>query len=192
MIAAHNTTGEPYAIRIGGCEWRVSFNLWALRKLEERFAPNGEGLEGTQLGQMELAAGQVDAAAVFLWAGLLWDDQGITIDDALALLDEAAPAELAEIPGQLLEALRRAVPDKVSDEDGDGAPFDWEMALAVWVSEWGRSEPEFWQTTLRTFGSISNGRARLYKTATSASGSASAGGYDEMDLDELMSARRGR
>lgn len=180
-------TTEPTTVMIAGAPWRVLFTLHAVRKIEERYSPVGDwmesGLQGFLEAQERLAAGDIDALAAFLWAGLLHESPATTFEDVLDLLDEAGPAELAVLPGRLLEALHQCV-GRPSRKSGRGEPWSWPVALAVWVSEWGRSEAEFWQATFRTVAAISDGRAQLYDAARkgTASASAPADGYSLFDL----------
>lgn len=176
---------EPASLPIAGTAFPVLFNLWAVRKLEERYSPVGDwlesGLQGFIQAQTKLAAGDIDALAAFLWAGLLHDSPSLTFDDALGLLDEAAPGELVTIPAQMMKAVLQAVGRK--NGGGGGEPWSWSVAMAAWVSEWGRSEQEFWLATFRTIGTISDGRAHLYRKAGQGSQvQAPSEGYSLLDL----------
>jgi hypothetical protein len=149
-------------VRFAGSAWPLIFDFWAIRKLGQRYVPEDTGLDWLRGLMTKVAAGDIDALCVSLWAGMLRENPTLTFEETLTLLDEAAPFELVTLPAQILGALQEAfgVPEST---DGDGSPWDWEVALATWIKEWGRSEEEFWRSTFRTFTSISNGLSRLYE-----------------------------
>lgn len=171
--------------------------MGAIRQVEAHYAEGGNwlesGLQGTQQAQRDLAAGQIDTLAVFLWAGLLHYAPDLTPEQTLALLDEATPAELALLPLHVQGALAASFPDKPEEEQGGGKPWDWAMAIAVWVTEWGRSEAEFWATTFRTFAMMSDGRARLYESAKKGEDGVVQSQAEGFTLEQLLTmGRRGR
>lgn len=169
--------------------------MWAIRHVEAHYAEGGNwlksGLEGTQKAQREMAAGQIDALAVFLWAGLLHYSPDLTPEQTLALLDEATPAELALLPVQVQGALTASFPDAPEDEEQKGQPWDWAISLAAWLTEWHRPEAEFWfATTFRSFAALSDGRSRLYESAKRDRSQGQSG--DSMNITDLLMLRRGR
>lgn len=181
---------KPIWVTIGGARWPVLFNLWSIWQLEELFSPEGDplksGLRGFIEAQKRLSVWDVDVLTAFLWAGLLHESPGLTVEDARDLLDQASPQELVRLPSALQEALARAIISEPAE--GGGEPWSWEVAIAVWVKEWGRSEAEFWQATFRTIRTISDGLAKLYRS-TRQSGSTTQAPADGYSLFDLLSLR---
>lgn len=181
-------TSAPATITVGGCQWPLVLDMRAVYFIEQRYRPGGNGLDGLTQAQTDLAAGLIEALAVFAWVGLLHENPRLTFAEALSLLDEATPAELAALPLAVMTILRDGF--GASDTKSSGAPWDWEMALAVWIKEWGRSEAEFWAASFRTFRAISNGLSRLYESAKQTAGQQ--GKAEGWSLHDLMAMQRGR
>ncbi|MBY6278407.1 hypothetical protein [Symbiobacterium thermophilum] len=183
MIQSHLLTTEPSTVRFAGATWSLIFDFWAIRKLGQRYAPEATNLDWLKELMAKVAAGDIEAICGCLWAGMLRENPALTFEDVLALLDEASFADLVALPEQILTAMRDAY-GAAGQAEEQGEPWDWEVALATWVKEWGRSEEEFWRATFRTFASISNGLAKLYKstTKTGAGVQAPAEGYNLLDL----------
>lgn len=165
MIAAHLLTTEVSTVRFAGSTWPLVFDFRAIRKLGQHFAPGDAGLGWLRDVMGRVSSDDIDALTACLWAGMLRETPGLTFDETLALLDEATPAELVALPHQVLGVFYQAFGESAGSGGGDSDPWDWEMALAIWIKEWGRSEDEFWRATFRTFTSISNGLSRLYQKA---------------------------
>jgi len=186
VIQSHLLTTEPSTVQFAGSTWPLIFDFWAIRKLGQRYAPEDTSLDWLRELMAKVAAGDIDAMCGCIWAGMLRENPSLTFDDVLALLDEASFSDLVALPEQILAAMQDAygIPREAG---GNGGPWDWEVALATWVKEWGRSEAEFWRATFRTFTSISNGLAKLYEKASQggASTRAPAEGYSLFDLLSL-------
>lgn len=183
MIAGHQlTTGISY-VRIAGSNWPLIFDFRAIAALQQRVFPGDADLNRLQDVMVRVDADDIDALTVCLWAGMLREMPTLTFEETLTLLDEATPGELVDLPTQVLGALREAFGDANRGSGGDSSPWDWEMVLAIWIKEWGRSEEEFWRATFRTFRSISNGLSRLYEKARHDSNMQTPPeGYNIMDL----------
>lgn len=182
---------KPVLATIGGAKWPLLFNLGSIWRLEELFSPDGNplqsGIRGFIEAQKRLSVWDLEVLIAFFWAGLLHESPELTLDDARDLLDQASPDELVRLPAAILEALGRAI-GTGSAEGYGGEPWSWDVALAVWIKEWGRSEEEFWQATFSTIRTISDGLAKLYKSISKGTGpDAPPDGYD---LIELISPRR--
>lgn len=185
MTQSHLLTTEPVTVRFAGSEWPLIFDFWAIRKLGQRYAPEDSSLDWLKGVMVKVANGDLDAICGCLWAGMLRENPVLTFDEVSALLDKASFADLVALPKQILEAMQEAY-GSPGQAKGSGEPWDWEVALAVWVKEWGRSEAEFWRATFRTFTSISNGLSKLYEKAKqSGHTQAPSEGYSLFDLLSL-------
>jgi hypothetical protein len=110
-----------------------------------------------------LTNGDVRVMVYVLWAGMGCERSGYTPVEVEDLLDAADPGDTEPLRDELLSAIIEALPEKNEAAPRDsGNPWDWNVAYAVWTTEWGQPAAEFWKTTLREFGALSDGRALLY------------------------------
>lgn len=183
MKTTNNVEVRPTPVTIGGCQWPVLFTFQAWWELQRRYGSIQAVLQAGSKG------GQTMAAA-FLWAGLLHSDPSVTEEDIRDLLNEATVVELMQLPKDLMAALLRSLPDRSEKTlDGGGEPWDWDVAKAVWATEWSQDPDRFWQSTFREFHSLSNGRAKLYESARQKRGDGGSGqvqppaeGYTLLDM----------
>jgi hypothetical protein len=168
---------------VGGTQWPVLFTFRGWYPLTQRYGSVNSALQA-------LTSGDQEAVDVFWWAGLLHDSPGLDLDDAAALLEEAPLGELIALPGALLQAVRDSLPVDSGDGSGDGGPWDWEVAEAIWSTEWGQDSDRFWDLTFREFHAKSNGRAKIY--ARSQGGISDSAPVDIDPRELIRSQRRGR
>jgi hypothetical protein len=144
----------------------VSFGLGALRAIGQHLAPDDDTLNWLQDLPQRLHEGDPEALVYVLWAGLGGERSGFTPLELLIVLDDCEPEELTALPGAVLGALMETMPRKGKGAGGSGKPWDWNVAAAVWSTEWGQPESAFDTTTLRRFHDLSDGRSILYASAS--------------------------
>jgi hypothetical protein len=154
-------------VRFGGSEWLVEFGMGAQRLLGAQVAPEDDTLAWLPAHLLELNAGDVRALSLTLWAGMKGRPDEPA--DLLDLIDEASPEEYELLGSRLLELLMASLPGKQAEppeSDKPQRPWSWEVAEAVWSTEWAQPADKFETTTLKQFTALSNGRAVLYASAT--------------------------
>jgi hypothetical protein len=152
-------------VRFGDSDWPVLFGMGALRRLGAKVAPDDDALDWLPEHLQALASGDVRALVLTLWAGM----EGRPDDpaDLLDLLGEADPGEFELLGETVTRLLQDSIQTKTETEQAreSGQPWSWNVAEAVWSTEWGQSAEKFESTTLAQFTALSNGRAVLYASA---------------------------
>lgn len=100
------------SMTLGGKEYKMGFDFNALAELEEK------------LGRSMLEPGAMNFQSVkeiryFVWASLLKDSPGITVEEAGALI---TPSNMADVMAKLNEAQGISLPDAEEVKEGSADP----------------------------------------------------------------------
>lgn len=151
------------AVRFGGSEWPLRYELRSIKDLEDYLDEGSKPLRWFPEFLRLIAADDTRAIALAIWAGIGANASGLEPIDVLDLMEEVSPEEDEFLASGVLIAIQNDLPGKPkAPRKGEGDPWDWDVGLAAWSTEWKQLPAEFWDMTLREFSALSDGRALLY------------------------------
>jgi hypothetical protein len=139
----------------------IVFTLRSFVELDEIYGSKSKALESLQSGGLRHVRS-------WLWAGLINEDDNLSVEDVGSLITDSTKDALIELKGLILHAASINLPQQKPDdaihneaqatEENNG--WDWDWMYYMGTTLLGMNEDEFWRCTVRKLFALWDVHAR--------------------------------